>query len=305
MDGLTQDGLTYCGLMQGSANGAWWPQEARHEELAGLTGLAERHVASEFEERRLSLAQTIEAEIIPRLMLLHHDAASPEARVSPAVLGQEEVVKFCALLLDRPLAEALERVVQLQNDALALETIYMELFAPAARHLGAMWEVDACSFADVTIGLSRLQQLLQNLSPSFCEQRVTVGRSPKALMLPAPGEQHTLGLYMVSEFFRREGWDVWGNSFHLSADVSTLVKAEWFDVVGFSLASEVKLDALKPCIEAVRRASKNPGIKILLGGPLVVVRPELVEQVAADAMAVDARHAVKVATELIAPEKWR
>jgi methanogenic corrinoid protein MtbC1 len=305
MDGLTQDGLTYCGLMQGSANGAWWPQEAQHEQLAGLTDLAERHEASEIEERRLSLAQTIEAEIIPRLMLLHQERAPIEARTALDVIAPEEIAKFCALVMDRPLAEALERVVQLQSDAVPIETIYMQLFAPTARLLGEMWEADVCSFADVTIGLSRLQQLMQTLSASFCEERVTIGRSPRALMLPSPGEQHTLGLYMVSEFFRREGWDVWGNSFHAGADVATLVKAEWFDVVGFSLASEVKLDALQPCIDAVRRASQNPAIKILLGGPLVTARPELVEQVGADAMASDAQHAVKVATELVAAERWR
>ena len=305
MDGLTQDGLTYCGLSQGSANGAWWTRDDRHESLVGLADLAERHEASETEERRRSLAQTIEAEIIPRLMLLHFDAAPVEARGAPGIGGHEEVLKFCALVMERPLVEVLECIAQLQNDAVPLDTIYMELFAPTARHLGEMWEADTCSFADVTIGLSRLQQLMQTLSASFCEERVTVGRSPRALMLPSPGEQHTLGLYMVSEFFRREGWDVWGNSFHAGADVATLVKGEWFDVVGFSLASEVKLDALKPCIDAVRRASKNPAIKILLGGPLLSSRPELVEQVGADAMALDAPHAVKVATDLVAPEKWR
>ncbi len=305
MDGLTQDGLTYCGLMQGSANGAWWPQDAQHDKLAGLADLAERHGASEIAERRLSLAQTIEAEIIPRLMLLHLDVAPVEPVVAPGVDGPAEVLKFCALVMQRPLSEALERIVQMQAAGVSLETIYLDLFAPVARHLGEMWEADTCSFADVTIGLSRLQQLMQTLSSSFCDERVTVGRSPRALMLPSPGEQHTLGLYMVSEFFRREGWDVWGNSFPAELDVATLVKAEWFDVVGFSLAGEVKLDALKPCIDALRRASLNPQIKVLLGGPLLLAQPQLVEQVGADAMALDARHAIKVATELVASDRWR
>ena len=172
----------------------------------------------------------------------------------------------------------------------------MELFAPTARHLGEMWEADTCSFADVTIGLSRLQQLMQTLSASFCEERVTVGRSPSALMLPAsPGEQHTLGLYMVSEFFRREGWDVWGNSFHAGADVATLVKGEWFDVWDSRLASEVKLDALKPCIDAVRRCIAESSHQDFAGRPAgdCAAPFELVEQVAPMRMALDAPHAVQ------------
>jgi methanogenic corrinoid protein MtbC1 len=275
------------------------------ERLAGLTDVAELYKARTAEERRLSLARTIEAEIIPRLMLLHHEVPFGKRVRARAIDFTRDVLPFCQMTVHRPLAAASQYVAQLQAEGVTLDAIYLELFTPAARHLGQMWEQDTCGFADVTIGLSRLQQLMQSLSVYFCEERVTSGNAPRALLIQCPGEQHTLGIFMVSEFFRREGWDVWGNSFHAGEQVSKLVQVEWFDVLGISLANADHLARLKQLVDAAREASINPSLKILLGGPAVLARPELVQQAGADAMASDAQQAVQVATALVDPPKWR
>lgn len=53
----------------------------------------------------------------------------------------------------------------------SLETIFLNLFSPAAKYLGKLWEEDICDFADVTIALCRLQQLLRELSAAFRPRR--------------------------------------------------------------------------------------------------------------------------------------
>ena len=52
------------------------------------------------------------------------------------------------------------------------------------------------------------------------------------MLVPLPGSQHTLGLFMVSEFFARAGWRVWGELAATEADILRMAKTQWFDVDG-------------------------------------------------------------------------
>jgi methanogenic corrinoid protein MtbC1 len=118
------------------------------------------------------------------------------------------------------------------------------------------------------------------------------------LLVPAPGEQHVLGLIIVGDYFRRAGWDVWGEPPATSDDLPNVVQNEWFDVVGLSVGCEVRVDVLAAEIEAIRQASRNRGIGVMVGGPLFNKYPELVAQVGADATAKDGRDAVVQAARL-------
>jgi len=111
---------------------------------------------------------------------------------------------------------------------------------------------------------------------------------------------------MVAEFFLREGWDVWGGPAKMSDnpavsdDVVSLVRSEWFNLVGFSVATDTRLSLLSGSIRAIRRASRNRSIGVMVGGPIFIRRPELVALVGADATAVDAREALLRAESMFA-----
>jgi methylmalonyl-CoA mutase cobalamin-binding subunit len=92
---------------------------------------------------------------------------------------------------------------------------------------------------------------------------------------------------------------VTGGAWAAGADAATLVSAEWFDVIGFSLGAEVHLQALAASIAAVRHATCNRDVSILVGGPLFGVHPEFVGQVGADGMTIDGREAPSLAESLI------
>ena len=163
-----------------------------------------------------------------------------------------------------------------------------------------MWEDDRAGFAEVTLGLTTLQQVLREFGPAFQSEAAATGRDLIAFLAPAPGEQHNFGLAIVAEFFRRAGWTVRGEAMTTRAEMVTAVRRTWFAVVGLSLASEVRLEMLTDAIAAIRRASRNPTVGILVGGPLFVAHPELVQLVGADATAVDGKHAVIQAKGLLA-----
>lgn len=255
-------------------------------------------------ELRLAvLSRAIEHEIIPRLMLAHPTAAdclSMMPSSSPQV-SQADVIAFAKLVLapDENVAHAC--IEAMRNSGISVETIYTDLLAPVARHLGKLWEDDLCDFTEVTLGLGRLHQVLRELSPAFGQSNHTTnGR--RALLLPAPGEQHTFGLVMVSEFFRRAGWDVGGGPWEAGADPVLMVQREWFDVVGFSLGDVTRLDALAESIRQIRKSALNRAISVMVGGPLFLAHPEYVAYVNADAASTDGAQAPGLAARLVAAQ---
>ena len=170
---------------------------------------------------RTPLERTIEEEVIPRLVLARRGAAKTSSISAPdgSTPGPTEVLKFAGLMLTADVAAAHAFVGALRQRGTPVESLYLDLLAPAARHLGDLWCADACDFATVTMGLGRLQQLLHELSPAFGGELEHREHGRRALLVPVPGEQHTFGLLMVVEFFRRAGWDVWSGSQGTSFDL--------------------------------------------------------------------------------------
>jgi MerR family transcriptional regulator, light-induced transcriptional regulator len=288
------------------------PQEHSAREGSSRSGAApecddmpaEFLLAEAANDTRMSqLARTIEQEIIPRLMLAHRALAEPVSR--PLAAGQpitvEDVRHFAKLVLSHDEDLAFGSIQAFRARGVTVEKIYVDLLAPTARYLGDLWDDDLCTFTDVTVGLGRLQRVLRELSPAFGNGIEHPEQGRRILLLPSPGEQHTFGLVMVAEFFRRAGWDVTGGAWAAGADPAALVAAEWFDVVGFSLGAESHIDSLAESIRAVRHATCNHDIAVLVGGPLFGERPEYLARVGADGMTIDGREAPALAERLIGP----
>ena len=235
------------------------------------------------------LARIVEGEIIPRLMLVHRMERREGQESMP--LSSDTIESFALYCLSSGHDSLMAIIGKLLQQGVALESIYVDLLGPAARRLGEFWEEDRVSFADVTIALGRLQHIVRELSlhgPS--ELPMSSGRA--ALFAAAPGEQHTFGLVIVEEFFRRSGWRTWAELSGSVADVLSAVQAHDFDLFGMTAGSDERLDQIAPMIMSVRKASRNRDITVMVGGRLFVDRPELVAKVGADTMAADARQAV-------------
>jgi MerR family transcriptional regulator, light-induced transcriptional regulator len=256
---------------------------------------------NEARERLAHLARTIEADVIPRLVQAHRqsaNAANTESASAPAQ-SADQVAGFVALIIGDSDNDVQAAVDSKRHAGMSVETIYLDLFAPAARMLGEMWSDDLCDFSTVTVALGRLQRLLRELSPAFGTEIEYPANGRRALFAQPSDEQHSFGLSMVAEFFRREGWDVFGVVGGALEDPAVRVRKEWADVVGLSIGSERRLDWLRKCITDVRAASRNPGLVVMVGGPIFTLHPDWVAGVGADATARDARDAPRVATRLL------
>jgi methanogenic corrinoid protein MtbC1 len=274
--------------------------EAARREMRALLNGANGRVA---EHRRVALlAKALEADVIPRLLLARHAAAEPAYMDGPATEAPtaEEIVALGDIVMQGDFAGANAFMAGLRARNLPLERIYLEVLAPVARHLGELWATDRCDFASVTIGLCCLQQLVLEHSASFGPRPGRRGPDRRVLLAPAPGEQHSFGLLMVGEFFRRQGWDVCSATGAPAREIVAMTRKQWFSAVGFSLACESRSDALASLIRDVRRATRNPNLGVLVGGKAFVERPELAALVGADATATDGQQAVLKAETLLA-----
>jgi methanogenic corrinoid protein MtbC1 len=247
--------------------------------------------------RRVQLDHAVYRDVLPRVM---------HGQVGAAKAPLVSIEAFARLVLARDVPLALAYAERVGAAGMTPDALYLELLAPTARHLGELWSEDLLDFTQVTIGLGHLQRVLRDLSPAFQATSLplhTGAQDHRALLVAAPGEQHTFGLSMVTEFFRRAGWIVWSGAPAAGAELTMIVRDNWFAMAGFSLAYEGRLDALRMGIGKVRRASQNPAIAIMVGGPVFIAHPEYVAQVGADMMAVDGRLAVVQAQRLVARPK--
>lgn len=249
------------------------------------------------EEKMNWLVKTIESEIIPRLMAAHQD---PDFDPEMVAIGEEEIGDFTDIVLNSETTICRQYIESIRERGVPLQSIYLNLLTPAARRLDAMWVADHCDFTQITVALWRMQQLMYDLSPAFRLDGEGLGTDcRKILLTPVPGSQHTLGILMVAEFFRRAGWYVWGEPLATRDQMINAIADEHFDVVGVSIGSQAQLTEMTRFVNDLRSASRNSGVKILAGGPLLDKHPEFAEHLGADATAKDAETAVQYADQLV------
>jgi MerR family transcriptional regulator, light-induced transcriptional regulator len=252
------------------------------------------------EEYLSSLVKTIEGNILPHIVEHHLKADRLEngqlnVPAHPSIDGAH-IDQLLLLLLQDDATPSANYVKELFANGIELEEIYLNLLTPVARKLGEQWESDEADFTQVTVALWRIKQLMYDLSPVFQEYAEYKQQGKSVMLVPLPGSQHTLGLFMVSEFFARAGWRVWGELAATEADILRMAKTQWFDVVGLSASVREQFPDLKRMITEVRSVSLNPHVGIMIGSPVFNQNPELVEDLGADMVGVDAVDALEKAT---------
>jgi methanogenic corrinoid protein MtbC1 len=184
-------------------------------------------------------------------------------------------------------------------DGVDWEDIYLSGVVPAAQLLGAWWQADRMDFCAVSIASTRLQQILVELSPTFLGQDLEANNGLSALLMCSPGSQHTMGVFMLREFFRKSGWRVAGMPFQGPLNVLRIVQSDWFDVLGLSVSSNRCLDTLGGLIRDARTVSANPELKIMVGGPMVALNRGLMLSLGADFIGGDARESQRIASQYV------
>lgn len=243
-----------------------------------------------------SLVKTIEGKILPHIIEQHLESSIPQDLQEKAIIDEKRILELTNLVLQEDARTSVNYVKAIHTSGTSLEDIYLLLLTPVARKLGKMWEEDESSFTDVTIALWRIKQLMYDLSPLFQQYANENKKGSSIMLVPLPGSQHNLGLFMVSEFFARAGWRIWGELAATEDEIIGMAANEWFDIVGLSASVREQFPQLKELIKMIKAKSKNPQVGIIIGSPVFNQFPEQVDDLGADMVGIDAADALEKAT---------
>ena len=258
-----------------------------------LSGLALRSVGSLLEEVILErVVPELGARLAPVAPIFALSEFKPE--VTPATLAQpgQDAVRLAELLLADRMPEAEAAIALALVGAPTIGRIYPILAEPTSRHLGDLWMDDRCGEWEVTSALCRLQAVLRrSIAPPAA--LVTAALPRLALVVPQPGELHTLGTMVSEDRLLRAGSGVRMDFPTNDAALADLLASESFDTLHLWLSPAMhREDAVLRMAETVRTsrlASRRPGLAVLVGGRAFAEGQSSAEAVGADRLAVPGR----------------
>jgi methanogenic corrinoid protein MtbC1 len=212
------------------------------------------------------------------------ERASQDLQFVSTSIRASDVVRFVRLLRGLSSDAGLAFVEILQARGISRNDTYLDLLAPAARMIGAMWQDDECSFADVTMVVGRLHHIVKTFHDAEPFRKVEPD-APQILLAPSPGEQHVFALDLVKTFFDDAGWCAAIAHTNDAEDILDMAAQQPFDAVGFTLSRSEGVDVLRATIMRLRAVSMRPELLVLVGGAIFDEHPELVRMVGAEAMA--------------------
>jgi len=108
---------------------------------------------------------------------------------------------------------------------------------------------------------------------------------------------------MVSEFFRKGGWQVTLEITNTERELMHAVANEWFDLIGLSAGLQDQVKVLPSLITRLKKLSRNPNVGVLLGGPAFVGNTHKAHELGADGIATDASQALDIAATVLQSKK--
>lgn len=137
-----------------------------------------------------------------------------------------------------------------------------------ARHLGRAWEQDRVSFAEVTVGLSRLHTLLHEVQADWVADSVDRTRMSATLLIVPPQEQHTLGAMIFASQLRRKGVSVCIRIAPGVNELNSLLADGRFDAAMVTLGSNDRLETCAKLVKTLKTMTKGL-LPVSVGGPVV------------------------------------
>jgi methanogenic corrinoid protein MtbC1 len=244
------------------------------------------------------LARTIEAEVIPRLMLANEQPRAAVVQYDSAPTA-EDVIEFVRLVLSHDPSVGAAFIETIRARGTSLEAVFLQLFAPSARYLGELWKSDICDFTDVTIALLTLHTYVRQLSSELAQGVRPAPHAPSALLATTPAEQHTFGLAILQEFVLRAGWNAVTEHPKTAEQLINMARSGSYQLIGLSVSCDVPLEVMATLIQSLRRAARNPDLHVMVGGRFFLEHPDFTSRVGANSTAQDGRRAVRLLSSLL------
>ncbi len=139
-------------------------------------------------------------------------------------------------------------------------------FPAVARQLGCDWAEDRAGWAEVTIGMARLQSLVHQIGLDW--DGSTAADAESVLVILPEGEQHSFGVQVMAGQLRRQGVSVHLQIGPRPAALRSLVQERHYDCALISVGSEDRLDASRKLVKTLKDGS-NGRLWVAIGGAVL------------------------------------
>ena len=210
------------------------------------------------------------------------ETLAPTLKKRGDILGDEEINRITQLLLSTEDGAFELAITVLKTHGVSINYIVLDLIPSIARRLGKQWEDDTLSFAEVSIGVNRLERVIHKLDYLFQVTQLEKRGNQSILITVFPESQHSLGTLILSNYFIHSGWRVYRPENTSMKSISQEIESHSHDAIAISVSCDEQLELLPNTISALREKSKNKKIKVLIGGPLYNKAPEKFAHIEAD-----------------------
>lgn len=180
----------------------------------------------------------------------------------------------------------------------SVRELYLQVFQPALREVGRLWQTRRISVAQEHFCSAATQVLMSQLLP----RSLPAPRRGRAVVVACvSGDQHEVGARMVGDFFAMAGWDAYfcgANTPNEGVAESAVERAA--DVLAVSASMGCHLHTVQELLERVRADPRCAASRVMVGGHPFTVDPALWRTVGADGTAADAEAAVVLAEQWLA-----
>ncbi len=139
-------------------------------------------------------------------------------------------------------------------------------FPEVARLLGCDWADDRAGWADVSMGMARLQALVHQISRDWSNGAVPDGAD--VLVVLPEGEQHGFGVQVLAEQLRRQGVAVHQQIGARPSQLRSLVQERSYDCALISIGCEEKLELGRKLVKSLKDGT-NGRLWVAVGGAVL------------------------------------
>lgn len=198
-------------------------------------------------------------------------------------------------MLNNNFRACIDLAVESVHSAEDLAKFYQEVMTPTLYEIGRLWEEGEISAVQEHMATAISMRIMAAMYGGFVLGDASKG---KAVITAAPNEYHEVGARMVSDQLEMDGWQVdYLGANSPATDLIIQLRQEPPFLLGFSIVVPFNVEDVQRIIEEIRADNVLKNIKVLVGGPIFSLEPELWRKIGADGYAANGGKAVELARQ--------
>ena len=178
----------------------------------------------------------------------------------------ELTVSILDSILNSELEHSMNLIRAELEKGLAIHFFFEGVAPIIAEKLGDSWKQDELTFSQVTIAVSKLRLLCQELESLYFEPVSALTLGPKILLFTLEDENHTFGSYLAALKLKRENINAQIAIGYSETELLKLLEFGNFQLVGLSIGSESMINKGNIITDRIRR---NFSLPVVAGGSFV------------------------------------